>query len=161
MSYTMLASMGLMSVVNLAQQNRDEKQAAKRQAKLSIFNAEVEEARQGQIAKETRRRQKESRRLGRRVMGQQRAQVAGSGFSFVGQPTQLIAETAARVELDALIIGKQGAAAISESKHQAALDRLQASDIKSASKIKRGQRAMQTGVELMNLYAGYQRASTA
>jgi len=157
----MLFALGATAAFSSFKQNKLDKIESKRQAGLSIFNAQLQEEQAVQIGRETRRQEKESRRLGRRVMGQQRAQVAGSGFTFAGQPTDLIAETAGRVELDALIIRENGQRAADQARFQGSLDRLEAQDIKGSSKLRRKQRNFETGMSLLSMFGSSQRARNA
>lgn len=107
-------------------------QAGAAQAEAAEFNARVSEqeaqrARQAAAFEEQRLRD-----AARRVAGAQRAAIGASGIGFEGSPLLVMADTAEEAELDALAIRFSGSTAEARAKSQAALDRLQARQARTA-----------------------------
>ncbi len=102
-------------------------QAGAAQAEAAEFNARVSE----QQARRARQAAAfEEQRL--RDAGAQRAAIGASGIGFEGSPLLVMADTAEEAELDAPAIRFSGSTAEARAKSQAALDRLQARQARTA-----------------------------
>lgn len=125
-----LGATGLSAVGSLAQGNQ--------QAAAAEYNAEVSRA-EGQAAEAAAGLEEtQFRRKADKLFSNQRALYGTSGIATEGSPLEVMADTAAKAELDALAIRYGGQVAKSRAYSQASMDELMAKQIKSSSMINAG-----------------------
>lgn len=106
--------------------------SAGQQADAAEYNAEVAE-REAEAARQTAGfEEQQHRRRVSRILASQRAGYAASGVTFEGSPLLVMADSAQQAEVDALAIRRAGSIEESRALSQAALDRLQARNIRTA-----------------------------
>jgi len=107
-------------------------QQGKEQQKWSEYNAAVAErdakAATAAAGYEASQKRKETERL----LGRQRALYGKSGVTMEGSPLELMSETAAEGELDALMIQRTGAVSAQRYGEEATLSRMKGSSAKRA-----------------------------
>ena len=108
-------------------------QQGKEQQKWSEYNAAVAE-RDAKAAKaaagyDASQKRKETERL----LGRQRALYGKSGVTMEGSPLELMSETAAEGELDALMIERTGSVGAQRYQEEATLSRMKGSSARKAS----------------------------
>lgn len=105
-------------------------QQGKAQEKAAKFNAKLAEVK-------GRQRESAVRRSGRRQMGAIRASIAKSGVTTAGSPLEVMAESAAAIEMDALN-ARFGAESEAAALRREGAARMQAARIGAASQILSG-----------------------
>ena len=122
MGWTGIAMQGVSSVVSIygqEQQSRTQTSMEKYNAKIAYRNAKIAKQNAEYEAKQKR---KETTRL----IGKQRALYGKAGVTMEGSPLEVIQETAAQGEMDALMIERKYAQEAATYKSQALLHRMRA-----------------------------------
>lgn len=117
--------------VGAIQQGRAASAAANYNASVSERNAQIEEM---QAAEDAER----SRRATRRRLGAMRAAYGASGVALEGSPMDVLEDSYAEGELDALTIQYQGRMAAMNSRENARLERMRGRASKTAGYLKAG-----------------------
>lgn len=124
------------------------------QSALSEYNAKVSEAnalatKQASLEEEDKHRQN-----AHRLLSDQAGTFAASGVDLEGSPLEIMSQTAAQAERDAITIRNSGSVAEAQQRSQAAMDRLSAKSATSSSYWKAGS-SLLTGVSSMSrIYGG-------
>lgn len=127
--------------VGAIRQASAESNAAKFNAQVAENNARI--ARQNAVENAARQRRENQRRL-----GAIRAGFGASGISLEGTPLDVLEDSAAEAELDALTIEHQGALEAAGFSSSAALSRTRARSAKQAGFVKAGTALLTGGTEI-------------
>jgi len=115
-------------------QGQMQKSQANLQSSLHSFNAKVAESQAKEVRFQARHEQGRLRETARRVQGDQRAAIGASGFTFQGQRSRLIAESARDAERDFQMSMRNFRNEESQLHQQAAIERYRATDVRQAGK---------------------------
>lgn len=141
-----LASTAL-GVVSSIQQGKAQAQAHKYNA--AVAQNEAIAARQAAAFEADRVRQRRDK-----VLSSQRAAFGKSGLALEGSPLALMEDTAAEAELDALVVQHQGSVMAARAESQAALDRMQAKQARTAGYFGAGASVLRGVSSLAGMYGG-------
>lgn len=108
------------------------------QAAAARFNAQVSEQNAQIVRQQAAEEESRARREGRRLLGRQRAAIGASGIQVEGSPLDVLADTAAELELDALTVRHRGLLEALGLTQQASLDRARARSARTAGFIGAG-----------------------
>lgn len=105
------------------------------QAKAADYNAGVAENNANLSTAEAAENERKQRIIGRKALGNMRANYGASGVTMEGSPLQAMEESAANSELDSLNIRHEGESKAWAYRQDAAMSRFQAGQARTAAKI--------------------------
>lgn len=108
------------------------------EAKTADFNARAAEQNAALALQAAQVREQQQRFADRRVLARIKAATGASGIQLVGSPLEVLEESAAQAELDALLIRHEGAIEARGFKIEAAIQRQRGKEAKRAGIIKAG-----------------------
>jgi hypothetical protein len=109
---------GLLGAAGSMQQGSAAKKAAK-------YNSKMLEARAVDVIAQSKEEERRQRVIGRKQLGDIRASYAASGVTTEGSPLDILEESAASAELDALTIRRNGERQAMAFRNEAKLERMQ------------------------------------
>ena len=119
-------------------------QQASYESDMANYNASVKEAEAKQVQNETRERLRRQRTENSQFKDSQRAAFAKAGITSTGTPLSVMSQTAADLELAALDTAYQGESERQSLMQEAAVNRINAKQIKRGRNIKLGTDVLST-----------------
>lgn len=107
-SGSLIIAASAMQAVGALQQGKMAEAQGRAQQQASQYNARMKQIEAGIVSQQANAREEQQRRSARDVLGKQRAAVAQAGIGWGGSALDIMEDSAAKAELDALTIRYEG-----------------------------------------------------
>ena len=124
------------------------------QAKVNEYNAKIAENKAYGARQTAAARESQVRRAGRRALSSMNAGYGSSGVTTTGTPLLVMSETVGAIELDALMLQREGNQAAINSMADASIERWQAASNRSMSKYTKKMGYVKAGTSMLMSYGG-------
>lgn len=124
--------------------------AGKKQKRAADYNAQVSEQQAQQAEYQASVEEKRQRQLASKVIGSARAQVGASGIAASGSALDVLADSAAKAEQDALLIRYGGKVAATNLRNQAQQQRKEGKAAKTAGYVSAASSLLKGGYDIFS-----------